>query len=324
MIARPYRAKWVDAEVTVRWWPWILVLGCQADKECGEGELENAYGDCVPFDGVADEPFEANNHGLLSGAVFPEGGVHDPALVKTLTYTIDGWSNVELGTLTASRGSADSSYVRLVLEVTNQGPSLCFLQLDDLAMFDGSGTFLEDEEITYVQGSVFDLDVVHTDTCLGSGEQGWFLVIAEADFDLLEHVEATADTPDKEGALDDARVIPTGYTVSGNDITIEAVHEAGPTVESDFGGRFVVLDDGGSPVYWDFVDLEGTTIEPGATVTFVGTASGVDVAGSTIDVRLDFEPVGSDRAATEAGAARRWRERNLRQAELEGIVRSGP
>jgi hypothetical protein len=140
---------------------------------------------------------------------------------------------------------------------------MCFVQTKDFRLKDAMGATIgvPPQYSPFVAGSVFALDFsIWTDTCLQSGEIGWLLDI-EGDpsgsdlFDPLAAIEFQYDETEAS-SLSAARIIPDGYLVSATasaTVCFTNVGTGPAALTAQTFSKFVILDDTGAPLDWDFL-----------------------------------------------------------------------
>jgi hypothetical protein len=185
-------------------------------------------------------------------------------------------------------------YAWLALPVTNLGTTMhCFVSASDYSWLDSAGNS-EGAFLAYVTGSVGQVDpTIYTDTCLAPGETGFLLDIQS---DLVSNdiytpttsVTLALDTS-SDGTLPPAKVLPLGYTVAGEALTVAFENEGtGPAdIAESNSCPYILVDSGGLPVTWAFLDptpLGELDVDQQGS----GTASSVLECGQALRAYIPF------------------------------------
>ena len=163
------------------------------------------------------------------------------------------------------REDALDPFIEIALSVTNSGTTAaCFIQLQNLTLKDAADATLTGPGTTFLQGSVLAIDPVFwVDTCLFPGESGWFFHIeppvgGSSLFSSIVAIEFQYGAREFPSSQPGASVIPDGYSVSTDSFTTVCFTNRGtgpaaiPDANNNFS-MFVMLDEAGDPLFWDFV-----------------------------------------------------------------------
>ncbi len=312
-----------------------LAIGCTPKATCPAG-VPDGEGNCVPENIDTDVTFafdtdtrttvgEGTSWACMKDGDFPGNSVDDPTQRKTIPYAVLGGSaDLNLGPMTANRATENSTYIYTVIPVKNVGPqTLCFIQMANLTFSDGENV-IATEDLDYVQGSVAALNAVYTNTCLISGEAGFFGSIVEADFDAVSQAKFELVRPDNAGSAPAGHMVPTGYEVSDDHAPVLSEHVLGTAIDVDSLAVWLLRDDGGDPITWGFASAPASAVmDLGDTITHEVTAIDLDHIGSEICLYTDFSPMArSGRPAIscdetldfDACQRQLWLERNAHEA----------
>jgi hypothetical protein len=238
---------------------------------------------------MAGPPPTGNNSADLSGAVLGEIAF-DPASMRKLVPvatnpTLPGFQVGPMATITRSDPTTETAY--LVLPVKNSGTDTrCFLEAQAFHWLNSAAQPLNDPgTFDFIGGSVgLTVAGTYTDTCLAPGETGYFLDIeipagTDALYSAVTSVEL-ALTSSTSGTETAARLIPdhfdVGHCSGSRSVGVTAKNSgATPVTVAADGvglGPAVLIDDGGAPAGWMYVERGTlTAVAPGQTTTLVAS-----------------------------------------------------
>jgi len=231
-------------------------------------------------DGGADAPVDGgtpqnpgtigDNGRILDGA--PVNGT-GPSLRKQLAVeTLDGGvADLEVGRGFATKSSATATRVKTMFEITNRGTrTYCLVGVVDVEYLDAQGAPLADATSIYIAGSVQRTSPTATaSTCLAPGERAFALDIADTavGFDRLSGVRFHTFAQAAPGATaPSAKLRPTAYTVTGNDVSV-TVENTGTRTGAITDVEMVPLDADGAPLGWDSLLPVDRQLAAGASTT---------------------------------------------------------
>jgi len=220
----------------------------------------------------------ADGHGWteLRGPKIGSGKSSHTELRRTLNVKVIDDAGYMAMRAFALRSSPTSTYITVLVEVTNTGKELqCFVEAEQIKLKSKSGAALTTmRDSSFVSGSIAQSSVV-TDTCLAGGETGYFSISPSADapetFDSLSEIEfslTSSDSSDFERP--DFKLVPKSYTANADRIQITLVNEGkGQALIEDITlVEYVLLDAEGLPIDMGYLEAspKSPTIPTGGTL----------------------------------------------------------
>jgi hypothetical protein len=224
-----------------------------------------------------------NNAAELTGGTLGSRDVIVGPLRKPVTIAVrEPSTRLTLGPAFLIRSSESSEYVALIATVTNAaGDYLCSARAQNLRWLAADGTQLAKTEVSYVQGSVGDVDGIYLDTCLGPGEIGYLFELETgeaAGSPLFEAASVELTLSARGGATPAPGALrPTAYVPCKDGRQFEVAFEnSGSTpvrLWDDVLGVYFLVDDEG-PVSWGYLwTRRGLGIYGPGKVTVGGAAN---------------------------------------------------
>ena len=277
---------------------------------------------------------KGNNSALLTGPTLGSGSASVGALRKEVSKVVsDAPPGLSFGTAYATRTSTTSETLYWVLPVTNtSGEALCFIRFNGITFSDGAGNTLAEDDFSYVTGSVgaFSSDM-YTDTCLAPGETGYVLGIELSNpnpvYTSLDRISIAEVVADSDATVPPVSIVPQLYTAFGENLNVTVENKGTRTgYVTDFSS-YLLLDAGGGPLAWGFLDRATGWEGALAVGERKGLIDPVRYNGSAQRVRVfvDFEATPQEQATSSASRledqARRLQRRDEREAEHDGYER---
>ncbi len=161
-----------------------------------------------------------------------------------------------------------------IVDVTNTADHpFCFVQVQDVELFDGEGKPMDSTSSPFLVGDVGWSGNQQTKTCLAPGEKGFGLMSKELSYSAVAGVTLGVAAYASDASQPAARVTPTSLKVT-DDHRLEATARNTSTTGawvSDVLNNVILLDEGGQPVHWDFMALvdmgQPRITPPGDSVT---------------------------------------------------------
>ena len=245
----------------------------------------------------------ANNSAVLSGAALGSGTTPNSELRREISASVKVENTTfSLDSAYATRISADTETLDWFIAVTNQGSSLqCFVEASTLEFRDSAGQILTTDDFTFVSGSVgVDQSLAtYTDTCLGSGETGYFFGIELEDdvpalYSSVDSIVIATLESDAGFDASTARILPQSYAVTAGGPSV-TVHNEGTSAAriGDFS-NFFFLDESNLPLTWGFFENDlnslndNPVVDTGETHIIDEPFSFYDGFSSKVQVQVDF------------------------------------
>ena len=235
----------------------LLVLGLAA---CGGSNSPSSEPNPLPNPKPTPLPGTTNNSAVLSGNELGSGYTPNSQLHKEISVSLTDKNDAfRLGRAYATRDSASSETLYWFIAVVNQSSELqCSIEASTLQFRDSTGQTLVTEDLTFVSGSVGadQFSSIYTDTCLESGQTGYFFGIELEDDTPLLYSSVTdvavASLSSYNGfSTPTARIIPQSYSP---ELAVTVRNEGtGAARMGDFSHYFF-LDEGNLPLSWGFFD----------------------------------------------------------------------
>ncbi len=205
-----------------------------------------------------------NNSAVLRGDALGRGVADTGQLRKIVPVRLDSSVTdfIAEKAYIAREGAADEK-IRVIVPVRNVGSRFqCFVQLKGIVFRDVNGRNLAIDDTDFVEGSV-GRSTLSTNTCLAPGEAGYSLMIEIPEngarlFSDTRSIDVlgVSVSPDRFEP-ETTRVLPRSYVVvssTSRDYLINVENLGDRDVIVNTGGMSaVILDDGGFPLFWDFL-----------------------------------------------------------------------
>jgi hypothetical protein len=191
-------------------------------------------------------------------------------------------AGLKVGPAYLTQGNPTAQMVDLTIPVTNTGADYpCFISAQNLHYLSATGTILNlPNDSTFLNGSVGDVGVGYTHTCLGPDETGYFIASQSATakpfFTGTASIEMDLNTL-HPGTAPPGHLTPNQYDIGlcggVRTVRLTAVND-GPSTISVASGGFgpgptVLLDADGLPAGWIFLeDDDDVQLAPGGTALF--------------------------------------------------------
>ncbi len=245
----------------------------------------------------AEKPLQGNNaYAVLEGVTLGDNTELFSDIYKEipLSYTPDDKLQVPSFAF-ASRYTSTSTYTYLVIPVTNTSlTALQWVRLENGFVLDGSGNKTHvTPETAYAKGSVGKVSsTIFTNTCLASGESGYFFLIIPDSWDHFTTFEFNFDYGSTEPQETYAKVIPQSYALVDNDLIVSFMNTGTKKVDMGYL-HFVLLDSSDRAISWN---LTNNNVIPSTGVLNVGESGSLEEgyylykgSSSKMKVFLDFD-----------------------------------
>ena len=200
----------------------------------------------------------ANNSAVLSGDALGAGIVLNSQLRRAISVSSTAANTAfRLGNAYATRNGANSETLYWFISVTNQSPGLqCFIRASTLEFRDSTGQTLVTDDFTFVSGSVGANGASYTDTCLNSGETGYFFGIELEDetplvYSSVSNIVIAAIGGDGGFSVPPARIIPQSYSPS---LAVTVRNEGNGAARIGDFSHYFSLDEANLPLSWGYFD----------------------------------------------------------------------
>ena len=205
----------------------------------------------------------ANAYALIDGADFGDGTADVSELRKLISVELSAGTSGDFSVpseLYAMHSSSTSHGLFLVIPVTNvSNTARGGVYVDDIVLLDDDGAPLHSSDtLSYyrsVQASVFDNGhgIVSNDW-LAPNETGCAFIIELYYYPDVAALRCTVQARYADKQETNAEVIPQGYTLSADGLTITFANTGTRTVKFDKFLYWVGLDASGMPVLWGLDD----------------------------------------------------------------------
>lgn len=268
------KPQWLFA-LFVLWCASCLVTGCGIGQDPGQGDS-----------------LASRSEGGTLGSNSTANTNLRKRVDLTLVYPNADYS---LGEAYLARSTLASDAIYWMLAVTNISASTrCFIKITKGDGLDAAGKVVLSDLLTYVDGSVRQLSVVETDTCLAPGESG-MLASIEIESDAYDKItelrfESLTHYTTSEASEITAHVIPDGpYTVitenpfsQSVELPVKNIGSTAATV--GLFSTYFLLNEKGEPLIWDYIDKKAGW----------DGALAVGASNLLVDVYLDYAGTASD------------------------------
>ena len=237
----------------------LVLAACSVSVEPSDPNDPDDPGD----GGTTPIQVEGNNAAVLTGDSLGSGTAASAELRKEVSVDLNSEvADLEVGDAYLARENAGTETFEWFVALTNTGEqTYCFVRAVDIQFSDDAGVLLE-EDFNFVQGSIrvgANSDT-YTDTCLADGQTGYFFGTVPARdrqlYSVIDRIDLADITVQTGFSVPQASIVPQEYALATSttppQLAVTVINEGAASAKVLPESNYLLLDDDGSPLTWNF------------------------------------------------------------------------